>query len=106
MSRTVFVPDKDLERKLMESQQVADGLLPLAEQAVTIAVSNAPERTGHYKDGIKAISGVNDDGVAVARIVGYDFKSHWIEFGTGPPQPTPPLNILRNAVEAVVGTVR
>ena len=104
--RSTFIPDKDLGDKIVESEEVAEGLLPLAMEALKIAYDSAPERLGYYKEALDVAAGTNDDGVAVARLIGYDFKSHWIEEGTGPPQPTPPLHILRSAVEAVVGTVR
>ena len=44
--------------------------------------------------------GISDTGMVMARINANDFKSAFIEFGTGEPGPTPAFAPLRRGCEA------
>lgn len=69
-----------------------------AERAAQAARAAAPVATGRYRDGI----GVESDATHV-RLVGRDFKSHWIEWGT---IRTRAHATLRNAAKRVASRLR
>ena len=82
------------------SLQVQVALRVLAELGAEAAKALAPERTGRYREDITVDVGVSDKGIAMARINANDFKSVWIEFGTGDPGPTEAFAPLRRGCEA------
>jgi len=100
-----FVKNAQFEKQMQENPEVGKKLLPLAEAAKSVAESLAPVRLGHYKSSFKAMAGKRPDGKVVARLASFDFKAHWIELGTGPPIPTPPMAVLRTAAEQTIGRV-
>ena len=59
----------------------------------------APVDEGDYARKIYVASGL-DGPTMIARVNAYDFKSHWIEFGTGNPGPTTAFAPLRRAADA------
>jgi hypothetical protein len=64
----------------------------VAEQIVSEAQAAAPVLTGEYRDSIH---------VEGNRAVASDWKSVYIEFGTGYPGPTPAFAPMRGAMESV-----
>ena len=106
MARRIFLPDRGLADELESDPGVAENLISLGEQAVGIAQGIAPRLSGDYANSIRVVTGINDEGKAVVRVLADDFKAGWIEKGTGPPGPTPASAPLRRGVEAVVGHVK
>ena len=101
-----FVPNPGFETEIIRDPGLAESLLPIAEEVAAVAVGIAPERLGYYKRDIEAVAGPRDDGIVVGRVNANDFKSHWVEFGTGAPRPTKAHHVLRRAAESILGAVR
>lgn len=59
-----------------------------AEKVRDHARREAPVDTGRYAAGIKVRRAKPANGLPARQVVATDFKSHWIEFGTGKPGPT------------------
>ena len=101
--RTRYVPNPNLERDWLATQEAVDFALAGAQAIAAVAEDEAPERSGNLKDSIEAVAD-RVDGQALGRVNAHDFKAHWIEFGTAQPggaaQP-----FLRPAGEAVTGKV-
>ena len=102
----IFLPNLGMADELESDPEVAESMVEVGEQAAEIAKGIAPRRSGDYINSIRVVTGINDDGKAVVRVLADDFKAGWIEKGTGPPGPTPAHAPLRKAVEAVVGHVK
>jgi len=115
-----FKKQRNVEKEISRGHHMAILLKAKVEPAERIAKAMAPVKTGHYRDGIKgevdfdvggnevSEEGFAEPGTLVGRLNAYDFKSHWIEFGTNPGAPTqtggspkgfPARAILRLAVE-------
>lgn len=103
--KKLFVPNRGFAKDYETSDEGEPMLADLAERAAGQARNDAPERTGNYRASIEGITGFDEAGIMVGRVVASDFKAHWIEAGTGPPLPTPPRRVLAGAVEKVVGKV-
>lgn len=95
-----YVPNKAGEKIIARSPRMLVMLKGRASAGAAVAKQIAPRQTGAYADGIVAEAGI-DDGMAKGRINAKDFKSNWIEFGTGAPGPTPAYAVLRRACDAV-----
>lgn len=106
MARKTFFPNFGLADEIESDPGVAEDMISLGERAADIAKGLAPRLSGDYADSIHVVTGINDDGKAVVRVLADDFKAGWIEKGTGPPGPTPAHAPLRTAVEQVVGQVK
>jgi hypothetical protein len=65
-----FIPNPDFE---IDVEKLAEA----AAEAVPLAKSYAPVRSGAYRDSIKAVVAGK-----FAYLVATDFKAHWIEFGS------------------------
>jgi len=76
-----------------------------AKEIQKVARSFAPVRTGRYGAGIKVRKRPDENGLPVRRVVATDFKSHWIEYGTGEPGPTKASAPMEKAANAFGGTV-
>lgn len=63
------------------SAEMIRALRERAEEAAGIAREIAPRETGAYAESIEVDAGI-EDGQAKARLNAFDFKAHWIEFGT------------------------
>lgn len=100
-----FVPNPEGIALFRASPGIAAALQIHAQQAVDAAKLIAPiaseppsiGEAGDYLRGLAAHSGV-DGGRALARVVGHDFKSVWIEFGS---IHMPVYAVLRRACESV-----
>lgn len=77
----VFKPNPYIEAALEGSQAMLGVVEAKAEAGAEAARGIAPVLSGDYRDGIEAEAGFVG-GLAVGRINGHDFKSHWVEFGT------------------------
>lgn len=77
-------------------QEVADDVKDNVQE---IAKAEAYDQ-GDYHDGIEAIAGPHENGEMAARVIGKDFKTGWIEFGTERQSPRAPL---RRGLEKRVG---
>jgi hypothetical protein len=81
-----------IERELMEAiknlAEIEAGTKELAEEVRDYVVDEAPVKTGDYAAGIKVRQGKPVAGMSCYKVVATDFKSHWVEFGTGDPGPT------------------
>lgn len=105
-----FVPNPALPMILSHSQIVAEGLAEIVEPASKVAFGIAPYKTGAYRDSIgwAIVDGPNGkEGLLYAT----DYKSIWIEFGTGPrPQAGmtkfPAYAVLRRAIESTQGFMK
>lgn len=96
-ARIQLVPN--FERVLNGQADVRAIIVAEAEKAKVVAKSTAPVgATGKYRDGID----VEVDLTGV-RLVGRDFKSHWIEWGTSLVKA---FATLRNAARQVTRHVR
>jgi len=105
MATGFFVKNARFADQMEKDPSIGKHLLPLAEEAAARGEALAPVRLGYYKGAFKALAGKRADGKVVARVANFDFKAHWIELGTGPPIPTPPMAILRTAAEQTIGRV-
>ena len=92
-----------VERDIARSAELAVVLKAGADQGARRAQEMAPVESGRYRDGIKSDIALVD-GIWVARVVGTDFKSHWIEFGTA--KGFPAHATLRRGCEAAGLKVR
>ncbi len=90
-----FVPNPAIGPILARTPEMMAVLLAAAEAGAAAARSIAPVgATGKYRDGIGA-----EVEPGRARINANDYKSNWIEFGTGQPGPTPAFAPLRRGAE-------
>lgn len=74
-----------IDAAMEEDDDVVAYKLMVAQQAVDYAKSIAPVHEGAYRDGIR----IGRKGTKGVLVEFSDYKSHWIEFGTGDPAPTP-----------------
>ncbi len=99
-----FVPRAGAIEELARSADLEDGIRDLLEQALTVARAIAPIRSGNYAAGLHVELELSADGW-VGYLIGDDFKTRWIELGTGPnrymPGGFPAMQVIRNACESV-----
>jgi len=72
----------------------------IAARGAERAKEIAPVDSGAYAEGIEGESGI-EDGRAIGRINANDFKSLWIEHGTGAPGPTPAYRVLGRTIDGL-----
>jgi hypothetical protein len=98
-----FVYNKSAEPYLLRSPEMVRAMRVIAESAAAGARAAAPVGDGepHYVDMIEAVAGGDAKYGALGRVNANKWTSHFIEFGTGPPAPTPPFAPLRTGAEAV-----
>jgi hypothetical protein len=96
-----YVPDPIGMAALARSIEVEAGLRAKAESAAAVARSIAPFEEGDYKDSIGADSGLGDHGTVIATVYASDWKSVFLELGTGEPLPTPAFATLRRAADTI-----
>ena len=89
--RGAFIPDPDFA----DGEEARAACEAKAEEVVEVAREIAPIEEGDYRDGLRVTS--IDEGVWASA---FDYKSHWIEIGTGEPVPTPAYAPLRNGCDA------
>ena len=89
-----FVPTPGIGPIIARTPEMMAFLLAAAEVAAMAAQSIAPVGTGAYRDGISA-----EVEPGRARVNANDWKSVFIEFGTGQPGPTPKFAPLRRGAE-------
>lgn len=94
-----FVPNPQAPALLARTTEMVEFLGVVAEAAAENARGFAPVRSGSYRDGIEGQAGIVE-GQAEGRVNARDFKSGWIEFGTGQPGPTPAFAPLRRGADA------
>lgn len=94
MSAT-FVPNPAGIASIPSLPAFAAAMLELGNQIAQAAQSSAPVLTGAYRNAIESVP--HPPGV---RVQATDYKSAWIEFGTGYPAPTPAFAVLQNAAGA------
>ena len=94
--RVIFREDIHITQNLEKSEYHLRPIKEKVEEAAEIAKEIAPVRTGAYRDGIRTDQ-VLIDGKWISRLIGSDFKSGWIEFGT---ERMPAFATLRTAMEA------
>lgn len=94
MSAT-FVPNPAGIASIPSLPGMVAAMLEIGNQIVSAAQSSAPVLTGAYRSSIEAIP--HPPGV---RVQATDYKSAWLEFGTGYPAPTPAFAVLQNAAGA------
>lgn len=99
-----FVPRAGAIDELARSSELESGIRALLEDALIVARSIAPIRSGNYAAGLHVEFELTPDGW-VGYLIGDDFKTRWIELGTGPnrymPGGFPAMQPIRNACEAV-----
>lgn len=78
--RDLGVSDADLEREIHQSAESRRERRRTAEEMVAYARSIAPKDQGDYAAGIRVVT----DTAAKTTVGAMDYKSHWIEDGTGP----------------------
>ena len=103
--RGAFIPDPDFadgEEARAACEAKAEEVVEAAKEIAPVGGPYPPSREakgwgdpGSYRDGIRVTS--IDEGVWASA---YDFKSFWIEMGTGEPYPTPAFAPLRNGCDA------
>ena len=93
-----FTYNRAVEVELANTPAIAAHLLGQATEAATAAKALAPVDDADYRDSIRAEVGKELRGYQ-ARVNAYDFKAHWIEFGTGAPFPTRAYAPLRRGAE-------
>lgn len=91
---------KPAEDEIRRASGMRDGLRTLVDLGAAAARANAPERTGKYREGIRGQVDLDAEGY-VGYVIGEDFKTVWIELGTGEPKPTPAFQPLRRGLESV-----
>ena len=100
-----FVPNMAGIRAIASSPEMQLAIMQITEMIAAAAREIAPRSSiaeEHYADEIVVERG--QDGGDFAGIVNAkNFKSNWIEFGTGQPGPTPAFAPLRRGAEAVTG---
>ena len=89
-----------VEGEIARSAEMKDVLYSLAEEGAARARDYAPVGDGDYRDGIQP-DVVFEENQWVGRVNANDWKSHFIEFGTGPPGPTPAFAPLRKATDGL-----
>jgi hypothetical protein len=94
-----FIPDRTGIAAIGRTEDVRRHLEAAANEAAQQAKAIAPTDTFDYRDSINVVSGV-EGATALARINADDWKSVFIEFGTGPVAPTPAYAPLRRGAEA------
>lgn len=97
-----FVYNKASEPLLARTVQMQAAMAERAELVAEAARSLGPrgDSEPHYVDMIEVAVGAGPRG-AIARVNANKFTSHWIEFGTGAPGPTPAFAPLRRGAESV-----
>jgi hypothetical protein len=88
------------ENELRRQSGMRDGLRAITDLSAAASRALAPERTGNYRDGIRGQIDLESEGY-VGYVIGEDFKTVWIELGTGEPKPTPAFQPLRRGLESV-----
>jgi hypothetical protein len=96
-----YVPDPIGMAALARSVQLEADLRAKAEAAAVVARSIAPFDEFDYKDSIAADSGLGDHGTVIATLYASDWKSVFLELGTGEPVPTPAFATLRRAADTI-----
>lgn len=98
---TFYYRGKPAEDELRRDPAMGRGLSTVVEVGAQSAVRISPYRTRHYLEGIHGE--VERDPVEgyVGFVVSDDFKTVWIELGTGEPLPTPPFQPLRRGLESI-----
>lgn len=91
-----FLPNPTAPELLERTPAMRDMLQAQAERVAERARETAPVLTGHYRDSIKATAGIEAGG-AKGRVNAFDFKAHWIEYGTVTMRA---YAVLRNALDA------
>lgn len=91
-----FVPNPLLETELEHSGMLERPLEDIAQGIASKAQAIAPVDTGAYRDSISAVSGEDDDGKSVARVLSDSPYGAFLEFGT---VSTPVFATLRRASE-------
>lgn len=79
---------REIEEAIRRQANLEAHVQEFAEEVRDHARREAPVRTGAYAAGIKVRKGKPKRGLPTRQVVATDFKSHWIEFGTGEPGPT------------------
>lgn len=92
-----FVPDKPAIAAIGRLQTVVDDCAEVAADIADDASKAVPVDTGALREGYTSESGV-EDGEALGRAIGNDFKAGFYEFGT---QNVPALAPLRRAAEGL-----
>ena len=82
---TDLIPQADIDAAMEDDDEVVAYKLFVAAQARDYAKSIAPVNEGEYRDGIR----IGRKGTKGVMVEFSDWKSHFIEFGTGDPAPTP-----------------
>lgn len=85
--------------------QIEAGVQAYAEEVRDYIKGEAPVRGGSYAAGIVVRPGKRENGLPSRRVVATDFKSHWIEFGTGDPGPTSEHAPMGKAAQHFGGTL-
>lgn len=100
-----FVPNPLGVRELASDIKMAQGMGELADEVAQNVRELAPSlfaggySEGDYVDGIESAWDVDERG-GFGRVNANDWKSAFLEFGTGTPAPTPAYGPLRAGAEA------
>lgn len=78
-----FLKHPHVERNIKKDAWMRFVLEQDAKAAASVARQTAPVHTGAYRDGIEGeVEYLGHHIGWRGRVVGYDWKTHWIEFGT------------------------
>ena len=97
---TFYYRGKPAEAELRRAPGMGEGLRLVVLGAAAAAQAISPYRTRHYLEGIHGEGILDADGWR-GYLVSDDFKTVWVELGTGEPLPTPAFQPLRRGLEAV-----
>ena len=98
---TFYYRGKPAEDELRRDAAMGRGLSTIVQAGAVAAQNLAPYRTRQYLEGIHGEVDRDPGEGYVGFVVSDDFKTVWVELGTGEPLPTPAFQPLRRGLESI-----